>query len=428
MLHPAQRRMAARVTQLITWLHSCQEPNDYNEFQRYLFRDLHSVEERRGQCARIVKRLRRGQTLPADLPEPPPNGRTSLADWQFEEFVFARLARQLRTVGDGLAWQSFGFDRRVILTLSRNAPAGPMYKKDGLPWELGTIESLWNDKHHFTLLHDLTNCLRIADVTEFTADGGALLREVKASGRTDRRQMERIQTAISAIMENGSLPGGRPDARLVELAIPYETDLKKLKDLIDLARYHGARGMRLTPGRALFAVSIEAADSRWGDDPEAALPKLDSIRANAIKRAGIKDAAYHIRGISGDLQARSPIMAPWSIYPLPAEDCGALACDLLMFELILSPEAIAIEAERAGLGAEVLLTREGDELSGEQNVLRLSSGDKSITLHATGLNLLLYELVQPAVWVAGMKEALSNTKPPAEPVMVFANEAATWRV
>jgi hypothetical protein len=59
-----------------------------------------------------------------------------------------------------------------------------MYGKQGLPYELGRIKELWEKDHHFALHHDLTNCLRIADLTEFTDDGGALLREIKAKPRT----------------------------------------------------------------------------------------------------------------------------------------------------------------------------------------------------------------------------------------------------
>jgi hypothetical protein len=46
-----------------------------------------------------------------------------------------------------------------------------MYGKEGLSYELGAIQELWKTKGHFALHHDLTNCLRIADLTEFTADG-----------------------------------------------------------------------------------------------------------------------------------------------------------------------------------------------------------------------------------------------------------------
>ena len=248
---------------------------------------------KKAQCSRIIKRIRRGKPLPANALPPPSRGDPAELDsWLLEAFVYERLVRQFRAVGDGLAWRCFGYDRRMILALSRNDSPGMMYGKDGLPYELGRIEELWAHESHFTLLHDLTNCLRIADLTEFTKDGGALLREVKAKPHTDRRQMARIQAVIDALMQGGPLPGDRPDARLVELAEPYVTDLAQLNDLIRLAKRHGYRGMKLSQGRALVATYLPTAAGRWDSDPEAGTRALDSTRQRAIKRAGIRSSSH----------------------------------------------------------------------------------------------------------------------------------------
>ena len=193
----------------------------------------------------------------SDAPPPPPNsGDPSLKkSWELEAYVFERLARQLRTVGDGFAWRCFGYNRQVIQALSRNDSAGPMYGKVGLPSELGTIQHLWESGGHFALHHDLTNCLRIADLTEFTGDGGALLHEVKRTSRTEKMEIYRAQAAINALMDGGDLPGGRPGARLVQLDEPYVTNVKQLGELIELAKEHGCQGMALSQGRALIASS-----------------------------------------------------------------------------------------------------------------------------------------------------------------------------
>jgi hypothetical protein len=213
--HPAQRATFGRIIDLITGLRACREPRDFYEFQRVLFGAIYGVEERRAQCSRMIKRLGRGEGAPKDAPPPPHYGDVAkLESWQLEAYVYERLARQLRTVGDGLAWRCFGYDRHVILTVSRNHSAGPMFGKAGLPYELGRIQELWERNGHFALHHDLTNCLRIADLTEFT-DRGMLLREIKAKPHAEKAQMDRAQAAVDALMHGGELPG-RPGARLVQ--------------------------------------------------------------------------------------------------------------------------------------------------------------------------------------------------------------------
>lgn len=183
-MHPVQQENLARVHGLIDMLRKCESPADYHEFQRHLFKAVYEAEERRAQCSRVLKRFRAGKGVPADVPPPVTGDVNALKAWQYEAFVFERAARQLRTVGDGLAWRTFGYDRRRILALSRNDSPGMMYGKEGLPYELGRVEALWRDKEHFALLHDLTNCLRIADVSEFTGDG-VLLHEVKKNSRIE---------------------------------------------------------------------------------------------------------------------------------------------------------------------------------------------------------------------------------------------------
>lgn len=59
-------------------------------------------------------------------------------------------------------------------------------------------------------------------------------------------------------------------------------------------------------------------------------------------------------------------------------------------------------------------------------VVRAHWRDRAITWHAHGLNLLLYELAEPDTLARGIRETITMDDPPAEPVMVYANEEQTW--
>jgi hypothetical protein len=425
LMHPVQHANFDRVHGLVVMLHDCESPAEYNEFQRHLFKAVYQIEKRRGQCSRVLKRFRAGKGPPADVPRPAVGDVTSLRAWQLEAFVLERAARQLRTVGDGLAWRVFGYDRRRILALSRNDSPGMMFGKEGLPYELGRVEDIWRDKQHFALLHDLTNCLRIADVSEFTGEG-VLLHEVKKNSHIESKQRKRIEEVINAVMHGGPLPGGVIEARLVELQQPYAADLQPLNDAIQLACKHGSRGMRLDQGRALITTAPHLVDSRWGEDYERGAEWLSSIKTRALKRAGIQYARHHVIGRSADTASRSPAMAPWSIYPFSAEDCAALICDDVVFETVISLDALAEGLASSGLDMEMLLPESDSELVGDTSILRAKWRDRSITLHSYGLGPLLYELMRPDVWAIGVKEALMGAAYSGEPVLVFADEAKWW--
>lgn len=420
--HPAQIGTVARLIELIEGLRSCEKASDLFEFQKKLFGHVYAVEQRRAECSRLIKRLRAGSGLPSDLPAPPHNGSPSDIDsWLLEAVVYERLARQYRSIGDALAWRCVGYDRRVILALAQNASPGPMYGKEGLPYELGRVDQLWKDKGHFALLHDLTNCLRIGDITEFTSDGDALLHEVKAKATPGGAQVRRIEKAIDSVMIGGAISNEHPNSRFVRLKTSYSTQLNALNDIIQLAKEHGCRGMKLPPGRAVIASSILRMDKIWL--PEESKAAIESIKQRAIKRAGIQ-GVHQIRGVSGDMASRSPVMPPWTIFPFSAEDCAALVCDLIIFETVLAPNGLVDELKRAGLNAEVKMGWNGGVLP--QDIVSVQWKDRGLMLHDRGLGQLLYELVDVRTWAQGIREVLQGEPQPGQPVLIFANEAVAW--
>jgi hypothetical protein len=252
MLHPLQRSVHRVICDLVTQLRTCETPSDYQDYQRLLFQLVHAEETACAKVRRVVKRLERGQELPIDAPQLPAGGDMSDPDsWRLEDLTRERVVRQLRSVGDGLAWRVTGFDRRFILALSCNAQAGPMAGKAGLPFELGAVTELWERRGHFALLHDLTSCLRIGDITEFTADGRRLLHEVKAQGRGTGPQRQRMDAVVRAVNEGGPLPGSTEQLLQVETSLA--TDLHLLEVALDLADTRGVAGVKVPPGRALVA-------------------------------------------------------------------------------------------------------------------------------------------------------------------------------
>ncbi len=76
---------------------------------------LLEVEKDRWEFKRAVTRMRNGKQPHREVSELQ-SGRdpADIATWRFEHDVCERLARQLRSVGDALAWRVFGFHRPFI--------------------------------------------------------------------------------------------------------------------------------------------------------------------------------------------------------------------------------------------------------------------------------------------------------------------------
>ena len=423
-LHPAQLRLADTITALLADLRTCTTPEDYYGFQGTLFHELHDVETRRAQVSRVVKRLRRGESIPMDAPALDDLPVDDIADrWRIENDVLERLARQLRTVGDALAWRASGYDRRYVVALSQNPPAGPIAGKAGLPSELGAVVEKWEKNGHFALLHDVTSCLRIGDITEF-ADDTRVLWEIKASpGRTRTDQVERMKAAIDTVNDNTPLPNGE---QLVHVDTPLRTHLSMLADAIRLARERGVATMRVPGGRALLALAPLDAFRLGGDGVEWSR-RTDAARTTLLRRAKIAGATHHFIMRTGDRAARSPASAPYGVYPMDPAFCAGLICDLIHVEVTFDPDALATAAEGHGFRSEVLLPPTHGDLLPEDRVLRLSRGHQSLVMHPAFVDQLLAEFLTLDCAAAGVTELFARETSSRSPILLFADQAAVWR-
>ena len=340
--HPLIEDTYYEVHQLIVDLRRSRTYEDYYHFQQDLLEKVLAVQGHRRACTRVVRRLRRGESVPSDAP----GLRTGAdlnerASWELEVDVCERADRQLRSIADAMAWRAFNYDRQVIVALSRNDPAGPMAGKAGLETERQFLTETWREEHSFVLLHDLTTCLRICDGTRFKAVGHgfeAYLHEIKRNPDRHRSaQSERQRLAEEAIREGGPLPND-PNGRLVALDIPYKTHLSMLRDAFDKAATKGLLGMKVPGGRSLVAANLPKGYELW---PEADfIERTAKTHEAACKRAGILDSRHLIAYRSDDKVARYATMPPWAIFPLPPAVCAGLITDMAIFIVTISKEPL----------------------------------------------------------------------------------------
>ena len=198
--HARHQATQKSLADLVAQLRACVNVRDGYEFQQELLAQVLAAESDRNAFSMAVKRMRAGKPPQPGVPEPQSELDTAcLETWQLEHDVCERVARQYRCVGDALAWRVFGFQRRNIIALCPNEPPGVMAGKKGLDAELERVEQAWKEDGQFAILHDLTNCLRIGDVTVFGDHGSPETIEIKSDPqRRSPAQRRRIQAAQDA--------------------------------------------------------------------------------------------------------------------------------------------------------------------------------------------------------------------------------------
>ena len=140
--------------------------------------------------------------------------------WQLERDVCERLVRQLTFVGDALAWRVFGFQRKHIMALCHSAQPGGFARRTGRVAELAHVEQACRDGE-FAILRDLTNCLRIGDVSILDNDGTFTTIEVKTNpSRTGPAQNRRVRPRRLPSRATRPLPGTDREAGLCAAGPP----------------------------------------------------------------------------------------------------------------------------------------------------------------------------------------------------------------
>ncbi|MEU6166400.1 hypothetical protein [Streptomyces tanashiensis] len=441
--HPRHIAMQPVLVRLIQQLRAIGSAADGYEFQRELAELLLAVEGDRRELKRAADRVKKGKAPHPQAPEPQ-SGRDlgEHTTWLFEHDLCERLARQLRSVGDAFAWKAFGFYRPFILALSRNDPPGPIHGKAGFAAERDRAERAFKEDGHFALLHDLTNCLRIGDITIWDEVNPPRTEEIKTNPHNRRGvQIRRINQARAAILDGAPLPGDNLAERLHDLDLPLRTHM----DLLRSAAEHAAeQGVYATPvpGARVLTFIDQIACSRLGLTDQDSEPVDRRFRA-ALQSAGIANGRLdnNVHATSADSAARDPKRVPWASYRLDPGLCARLIGDYAFFVVETSGPALAQLLQVAGVNARWVRPPGDATLRGGEVVMEIHQQDEltavylpgglkmtqGITLQVTRseLDRYLIELLKPGTWAAGIKHLL-RAQEVGKPWPHYRDEHEVW--
>lgn len=441
--HPRHQFMQPVLASLIQQLRGCRTVEDGVAFQHDLLSRQLEVEKDRSEFTRAADRVAKGKSPHLDAPDPQ-SGRdpAEVGTWKFERDVCERLARQLRSIGDALAWRVFGFHRPSILALCRNDLPGPMYGKAGLAAERQRVEQAWKEDGAFALLHDLTNCLRIGDITVFDDAEPPRTLEIKTNLKKRRSaQMRRINQARAAVLHGGALPGDNASAVLHDLDLPLRTHLDLLCTTTEQAGADGIYATVVPGSRALFVVD-QYRCIQQGLTPEQFAERSKELFDATLRRALIGDNREdNINATSLDSTARDPLRVPWANYPLHPVICARLIGDYTVATVETSGPALASLLQLAGMDARWVRPPEKGNLRPGEVVMEIHRQEhlrsvllpggvtmtpgRTLQMRRSELDRYLIELLHPGSWVAGIKHLLAAPRA-AQPWPHYRNEHEVW--
>ncbi len=420
MSHSLQREAFVRVTRRISDLRSCHVARDLYEFQLALFDDLQWAQAHYARASRALKRLQAG--LSVDAPE--------AANWQLEMWTCHRVERELRSVGDCLAWKLFDCDRRYPTIFSRHPDPGLVFGKAGTDAERRKAEEIVKSEGRFALMNDLTLSFRAGDLTVRRVTGVDII-EVKANqSRSTARQRRLIQSDLDALM-------GR--APLEFDGVPLRTPLSAVRVAVIPANSIGPQAIALGDEWILLVQSATRTVPTTVDDYWLPLQERAKADARLDKPGAIFNGewSWHAWNSKNSWVAG----APFGIFPLPAVHCAALTCGYLIYQTVIGYGRLARAFEALGYEVTSLLPPTAQALKPEHMVMSVSKrvGDRLIhfNLKTAAFNQVQFELFTPECIAEALDEAFVTTSSAtgdgaqgilAHGSLAFAHERSVWTV
>lgn len=437
--HPSHQAAQQALVAFIERLRAASSWADVYSLQEDLLDHLTGVESDRNAFSQAAKRIRAGKSPQVAAPEPQMGIDPASAEaWQLEAVICERIGRQYRSIGDALAWRLFGFERRYVLALCRNEPAGIIAGKAGLDAEVRRVREAWKDGR-FAIMHDLTNCLRIGDITVFGPGAPEVIEVKSAPQRRSPAQKARIRAAQDALEREGPLPGPDAKQRLYDIDVPFKTRLDLLELGTRRAASDGIFTARVPGNRVLVVVDLYGCELQgWepNDFGNVLERKFDSV----LRRAGLSDdRRWHVTATSLDAVSRDPLRVPLASYPLHPVACARLIGDLATFIVETSGPALADMLLSAGVEARWVHPPSDADIKSGETVMEIVAREglpstptysaeftRILQMRRSELDRYLIELVDPDTWISGVKGIMADIGAPHRPWPCYRDEHSVW--
>ncbi len=349
--HPKHVANLRKVTELIRELQSSKDFAELRMLQQKLLKAISEAESQQREAAEKKRKLDAAHTL--IVAEGRKSGSVDKAKLRelhresgergLEIDVLKRVRRQLRSVGDGLLWKAVRYNRGYVYAIWDGPGAGnaALSEPMGLAAELNEVERLWNDEGSLAVMHDLTNCGRVGDLTVVLPGGNIDVAEVKVASAVDPKQVKRMQD-MSAFLR------GTPKMLEGGYAI-YASEPFKPSDHIKetglycmdaYARAVGNAGVQgvgwATVGNHTGLLAYAPAHQHWDSIRTAEVGEAERERLyeeafkpahEALTAASVsaKDTRVYIWDVS-ETQEDNLFGLPFSLYPFAPEMCAWLTC------------------------------------------------------------------------------------------------------
>ena len=232
------------------------------------------------------------------------------------------INRSVKEIADGIAWRFFNYNRAILYTLANKQPISPIKYDKGLLKTVLEYSEMFLMPDKLAILNDITNFLRVGDITTIdTADGTIEFVEVKSSrqrGHRITRQKERMEELVEFFNTGISEFDGNK-LKIVDSAIKQKNYLNILKDGINRAKAKGIHSEAIGNYLIIEIINFETIFQKKIEIEEANQYFKSKHKTITNKWVEMEDIVIPFDFIDKLNFARN--YAPYSIFPFNEEIC-----------------------------------------------------------------------------------------------------------
>lgn len=304
----------------------------------------------------------------------------------------------LREVVDGIVWRYFNFNRPILYMLADKQEIGALRPDIGLLESLNQFSEIFLSPKDFAILNDISNFLRVGDITRISEDGTIELIEVKSGkgkrGRRIARQKQRMSELVEFFNTGFSEYDGHT-FKINDSNIIKNHYFGNLLDSIKRARNKGYDSILI--GNHLI---IEVIDSRKVGDPKT-YEKYFEKKHKSIKEGWERNGDIVIPNFFIHKLRYSRNYIPYSIYPYDVDICTDIIMGRLMIITIINYSEIMRSLNKAGWEIiESIFFKNDDEIKDMNRkpaknipLFTIRKGDLTTNVPSVFVGMLQFELL-----------------------------------
>lgn len=341
-------------------------------------------------------------------------------------------ANCLRVIGDGIAWRALGYDRAALRALSGNRGCQNLMS-EGLAYELMEWSSHFERSDAVAIVNALTNWLTTGDVTVIEKNGAVEVVEVK-SGQTKSSRIVRQRQAlrqVDSFLNTGlRIEDQGKHVQAYDLNIEAEHGLDVLETLLTQAERSGYAMKEINS----FYL-VDCIDSRF--QSKLSKETFHTELEQRTKKWVEKEGDDRVRQTSVEYLTFTPLIAPFSIFPLPERTCLELMLGIKFYAVTTNLGAIARAFERRGWRAvtpEERVQKKAennpeDPIARTEGLLVVQKDGVTIGVPVNDISRMQMELMRPQVLVKvyDKLKSLSSSEGGRNYVDYKLQESHIWR-